>query len=44
MVSTSSTVYGIARIFKKACEINFVKPILDPSDCADTYVEPLKPE
>ena len=40
MVSTSSTLYEINRILKKACEINVVKPILDPPDWADTYVGP----
>ena len=40
MVSTSSTLYEINRILKKACEINVVKPILDPPDCGDINVEP----
>ena len=31
---------GLLEVFKKACEINFVKPILDPPDWADTYVGP----
>ena len=31
---------GLLEYFKKACEINFVKPILDPPDWADTYVGP----